>query len=339
MLHKKQHIICRAHQPDAIETLCAMPVTPINLTLFFSFWLLFIVIFAFKYQFMRKLLLFISFTGLSQLMSAQDTDSLFAVKKDGTWEIKYSAKARETARMLAKRFYVPEGQLEFANDEATMSKLTEGATVYIPVIKDNFFNIKPAPLKMKNVRELYYQVGSRDDIGILSSYSGVTKVEMRNWNELKGNTLKPGSVLFIGWVKMMVKDTTDPATLAAYPAPKKKVIIDTSGKVTVPGGLDTVYNSQTNNGLNVLTEKGTAVFFEKPGKSNIFYAFHNEAARGSVVKVFNPGSGKTIYVKVLGPLPDTKLYANSIIGISSGAKEALGVTDNRTWCELSYAAN
>jgi hypothetical protein len=58
-----------------------------------------------------------------------------------------------------------------------------------------------------------------------------------------------------------------------------------------------------------------------------------------VVKVFNPGSGKTIYVKVLGPLPDTKLYANSIIGISSGAKEALGVTDNRTWCELSYAAN
>lgn len=288
---------------------------------------------------MRKLLLLITlFTPVSSLF-AQETDSLFAVKKDGTWEIKYTAKARENAKMLAKRFYIPEGQMELANNEETMRKLNEGNTVYIPVTKDNFFNVKPAPLKMKNVRELYYTVGNKDDISIISNYSGVTKVEMRSWNELKGNTMKPGTVLFVGWVKMMAKDTTDPVSIAAYPAPKKKIVIDTSGKLPVPGGLDTVYNRQTNNGLNVLTEKGTAVFFEKPGKSTIYYAFHNEAARGTVIKVYNPGSGKTIYVKVLGSLPDTKLYANCIIGISNGAKEALGITDNKIWCELSYAAN
>lgn len=288
---------------------------------------------------MRKLLLLITlFTPVSSLL-AQETDSLFAVKKDGTWEIKYTAKARENARMLAKRFYIPEGQMELANNEETMRKLNEGNTVYVPVTKDNFFNIKPAPLKMKNIRELYYQVGNKDDISIISNYSGVTKVEMRSWNNLKGNTMKPGSVLFVGWVKMMSKDSTDPVSNTAYPAPKKKIVIDTSGKVPVPGGLDTVYNRQTNSGLNVLTEKGTAVFFEKPGKSTIYYAFHNEAARGTVIKVYNPGSGKTIYVKVLGSLPDTKLYANCIIGISNGAKEALGITDNKIWCELSYAAN
>ncbi len=269
----------------------------------------------------------------------QEPDSLFAIKRDSKWEIVYTVKARETAKMLAKRFYVPEGLMEEANDEGTMKKLTEGAKVYVPVIKENFSVVKPPPLSGKNIHELYYRVMPRDEINIIANYSGVTKVEIRNWNALKGNTLKPGEVLFIGWVKMMVKDSTDPATASAYPAPPKKKVVVDSTRVAVPGGLDSLFNTQTNNGLNVLTEKGTAVFFEKPGKNTIFYAFHNEAPRGTIVKVFNPGSGKTIYAKVLGPLPDTKLYANCIIGISDGAKEALGVNDNKAWCELSYAAN
>jgi LysM repeat protein len=285
---------------------------------------------------MLRYLLFILFCTPVTYLFGQGNDSLFAIKKDGAWEIKYTAKALETTRMLAKRFYIQEAQLE---DEGSMKKLAENDVIYIPVNRENFMVTKPPPLSMKNVHELYYRVVSRDDIGIISNYSGITKAEMRVWNELRGNTLKPGQVLFIGWVKMMDKDTTDPSTFAAYPIPKKKVVIDTSRNPPVPGGLDTIYNAQTNNGLNVLTEKGTVVFFEKPGKSAIYYAFHNEASRGSIIKVYNPGSGKTVYVKVLGPLPDTKLYANSIIGISDGAKEALGINDNKAWCELSYAAN
>jgi LysM repeat protein len=269
----------------------------------------------------------------------QESDSLFAVKRDASWEIRYTAKARENTRMLAKRFYIQEGQMEYSNSESTMRKLEEGATVYIPVVKENYMTVKPPPLSMKNVHELYYHVAPKDEIGIIANYVGITKVELRTWNNLRGNSLKVGQVLFIGWVKMMDKDTTNPITMTAYPIAKKKIVVDTSAREPVPGGLDTVYNAQTNNGLNVLTEKGTAVFFEKPGKSVIYYAFHNEVARGAIIKVFNPGTGKTIYAKVLGPLPDTKLYANSIIGISNGAKEALGIADNRAWCELSYAAD
>jgi hypothetical protein len=162
---------------------------------------------------------------------------------------------------------------------------------------------------------------------------------MRTWNNLHGNTLSEGEVLFIGWVKMMARDSTNPASQQAYFFPKKKPAADSLKKVPVPGGLDTIYNRQTNNGINVLTEKGTAVFFDKPGKNNIYYAFHNTTPPGGIIKVYNPGTGKTIYVKVLAKIPNTKLYANSIIGISNTAKEALGVTDNKAWCELSYSMN
>ena len=289
---------------------------------------------------MLKYLLAILFFMFGVNASAQENDSLFVVKKGAKWAIKYTVKPREYIRMLAKRFFISEGVLLYANDEEAIKKLAPGDIIYIPVTKENYLVSKPS-LNVNNIHDVYYHVAPKDDIGILSTYAGITKTDMRTWNNLKGNTLSVDQVLFVGWVRMMDKDSTNPESLAAYPSPKKKVIAVTTDTVKVPvlGGLDTVYNRQTNNGLNVLTEKGTAVFFEKPGKNNLYYAFHNETPRGSIIKVFNPGSGKTIYVKVIGPVPDTKLYANCIIGICDAAKEALGITDSKAWCELSYAAN
>ncbi len=268
---------------------------------------------------------------------AQTKDSLFASRRGANWGIKYFIKPGETMRMLAFRFYITEDQLAVANDFDDIKKLMPYSLVNIPVNRENYFTVKP-PLDIQNIRELYYKVGQRDDIGVISTYAGITKGTLRQWNNLHGNTLNEGEVLFIGWLKMFAFDTSNPENEKAYFIPRKKVTTD-SVKVKVLGGLDTVFNRQTANGVNVLTEKGTAVFFDKPGKNNVYYAFHNTTPPGGVIKVYNPGTGKTIYVKVLAKIPNTKLYANSIIGISNTAKEALGVTDTKAWCELTYAIN
>ncbi len=283
----------------------------------------------FKYLF----LLLCACAGFTTM--AQTNDSLFATHKGPSLTIKYTVKFGETLHMLAYRFNVSDGVIENANEPDILKKFTAGAVVSIPVTKENFYTTKQS---FSNVQELYYHVVTKDDIGLISTYAGVTKSQMRLWNNLHGNTLTEGQVLFIGWVKMISLDTSNPATQAAYPIYKKRPGRD-SVKARIPGNLDSVFNSQTNNGANVITEKGTAVFFDKPGKNNTFYAFHNTSPRGSVIRVYNPSTGKTIYVKVLGTIPDTKLYSGSIIGICNTAKEALGVTDNKAWCELSYSPN
>jgi hypothetical protein len=86
-------------------------------------------------------------------------------------------------------------------------------------------------------------------------------------------------------------------------------------------------------------DKGTAVFFDMPGKAkgNKFYAFHNLARRGTIIKIYNPGNDKVVFAKVLGPIPTTKQNHNSIIGISGGAKAKLGTNQTKLWCEVSYA--
>lgn len=237
--------------------------------------------------------------------------------------------------MVATRFYISDGMLENANDAGTIKKFQPGTEITIPVTAENYYVTKQP---FGDMKELYYHVTQKDDIGLLATYAGVTKSQMRTWNGLHGNTIVPDQVLFIGWVKMIPRDTASPVSMLAYPSFKKKATNDTARQVVL-GGLDSVYNRQTNSGTNVLTEKGTVVFFDKTGKNDVYYAFHNATQRGSIVKVYNPSSGKTVYVKVLGPIPQTKAYFNAIIGICSAAKEALGVTDNKAWCELSYSPN
>ncbi len=266
---------------------------------------------------------------------AQEQDSLKAIRKDGNWAIQYVVKPGEFIRMLALRFSLSENAIINANEPEKIRLIGPGSVIIIPIQPENYFTVKQP---LGNQSELYYKVAEKDDIGLLSTYSGVTKTQMRSWNSLKGNTLHPDQVLFIGWVKMIPRDTSNPATMMAYPSHKKKPAAD-SLKAPVSSGFDTVYARQTMNGQNILTEKGTAVFFEKAAKGGIYLAFHNTARRGTIIKVNNPGNGKYIYARVLGPIPETKQFSNSIIGISESAKDALGVSDNKAWCELSYSPN
>ena len=73
--------------------------------------------------------------------------------------------------------------------------------------------------------------------------------------------------------------------------------------------------------------------------TEMYFALHGTAPKGTIIKVYNPGTDKQVFVKVIGTLPGTKQYYNSIIGIAGGAKDVLGVTDEKAWCELKYAPN
>ncbi len=284
---------------------------------------------------LRYLFLF-SFSLITLQAAAQQQDSIFAMRKGAGLVIRYKAKSGETVAMLANRFHASQEKIESMSEVDGRKKLTPGTTLYIPVSNDNFTASKEAS-GIDHQEELYFRVGEKDNIALISMYAGVKKQEIIAWNSLHGNTLKEGQPVFIGWVKVVEKDSISLSNGLAYPSKKGRVIADTGRHAF--GELDSLYNIQTRNGSNVLNEKGTAVFFEKTGSNKIYFAFHNTTPRGAVIKVLNPGTGKAIYAKVLGPIPDTKQYANCVIGISNAAREALGVTDNKVWCELTYSPN
>ena len=104
------------------------------------------------------------------------------------------------------------------------------------------------------------------------------------------------------------------------------------------GGFEQTYLQQTGNGRNAVTEKGPGTWFRSNAVvgSGKYYALHNTAPRGTIVKVTNPLTGRSIYAKVLDAIPQLKANANLIIKLSDAAQDALGINEGRFYCELSY---
>src|ERR1700678_4031398 len=107
---------------------------------------------------MMRFLLIILFIISGFHAIAQPVDSLFAERKGATWYIKYTVKPGETAHMLATRFYISDGVLEYANDPDELKKLSPGTIISIPVTKDNFF-LHKTPLDGLHV--LYCHVAAK----------------------------------------------------------------------------------------------------------------------------------------------------------------------------------
>lgn len=102
--------------------------------------------------------------------------------------------------------------------------------------------------------------------------------------------------------------------------------------------LEIEWETQTDSGQNSTLAKGTAGFFPMNGHAvgAGIYAFHSTAARGTIIRVRNLNNNAVVFVKVLGPLPDSKRFAGCIIGLSDKMKVALGVRESKAFCELSY---
>jgi len=99
--------------------------------------------------------------------------------------------------------------------------------------------------------------------------------------------------------------------------------------------FESIYEQQIA-GKKPATEKGPGSWFKSNAGAGKYYALHNTASRGTIIKVTNPLNGRSIYAKVLEAIPQMKQNAGLIIKLSDSAIEALGTNETKFYCELSY---
>lgn len=126
-----------------------------------------------------------------------------------------------------------------------------------------------------------------------------------------------------------VEETASPVASTPAPAPVK------SAPVSSSSDFEQLYEQQTNGGKKTTSEKGPGTWF-KSNAVGKYYALHNTAPRGTIIKVTNPLNGKAVYAKVLDVIPQMKSNAGLIIKLSDGAMQALGSNETKFYCELSY---
>ncbi|MBK9636548.1 MAG: LysM peptidoglycan-binding domain-containing protein [Bacteroidetes bacterium] len=86
-----------------------------------------------------------------------------------------------------------------------------------------------------------------------------------------------------------------------------------------------------------VTEIGVATWLvEGDLNQNKFYALHRTAPVGSIIKVTNRMNNNSVFVKVVGTLPDTGDNNAAIIKITQAAAQRIGAIDQKFTAELSY---
>jgi LysM repeat protein len=288
----------------------------------------------------KKNLLFCAFFFcLLPLAKANIVDSLGLKKESSKTYIVYKMGNKQPVLSVLKRYNLSLAEFKQANPETDIP-VKSGEIVFIPLhYMDESTAVliqssKPAAIPVSAMAtEKKADEKKVDDEGIhivtakqsllsVANLHKVTMAEIRKWNNLTSDMLKEGQRL---WVSAPKTTVIDKATLLPSKNPTEEI---KSTEIVAP-------KEGTNpEGLKKTIETGIAELIDVPDNSGKYLALHKSAPIGTLVLVKNLANNQSIWVKVIGRLPnaDSKL----IIKLSPKAFERLNAVDKRIRAEISY---
>ncbi|HEV2830539.1 MAG TPA: LysM peptidoglycan-binding domain-containing protein [Hanamia sp.] len=114
--------------------------------------------------------------------------------------------------------------------------------------------------------------------------------------------------------------------------------VNKKGSINFSGGFfKGLYDQQTEKKSPVNANGSAGVFKSTSGwQDGKYYCFNNEAAPGTILKVTDNATGKSVYAKVLDAIPDIKQNEGLALVLSNAAAEELGSGESTFECALSF---
>ena len=279
-----------------------------------------------------KLTLLIAFLFALQFSTEASTlDSLGLKKENNKTFLLFKVGPKQSLFSILKRYNLSLSEFKSANTDVQIPVKT-GEIVYIPLHYLEESN--PAP---KVVEEKAAEIPKEAEIHIVAPKQGllsvanmhkVTMAELRKWNNLTSDRLQEGQRLIV----------SDPAgSTSAMSVDKSNLLPAKSAAPAAPAPAETVVAPAKEKGPEDIKKKietGIAELIDVPDNSGKFLALHRTAPIGTLVLVKNLTNNQSIWVKVIGRLPngDSKV----IIKLSPKAFEKLNAVDKRVRAEISY---
>ena len=117
---------------------------------------------------------------------------------------------------------------------------------------------------------------------------------------------------------------------------KQETVISKPGKRFNGGFFKGLYDTQSAASASVKEESGTAGVFKSTSgwDDGKYYCLHDTAPAGSIVKITNTATQKTVYAKVLDVMPDLKQNVGLMLRLSNAAADELGAGENNFDCTI-----
>ncbi len=230
---------------------------------------------------------------------------------------------KQTLFSLAQFYGLSVEELYYYNPGLKEKVIAVGQAIKVPIPNRAILRYKPKGYKPNKYASIYYVVKKGDTMFRISKlYFKMPADTITKRNKIWSETIKVGQLLHIGWISV-------DGVPADYHAAKGN---PTDRKINA---LKKLYDSEKGNKKE--KQQQGAAFWQKKSKQELdLYALHREATLNSIVQVTNPMSKVTVFVKVIGKIPDT-VYGNEIvIVLSPFAAKTLDAKDERFFVQVKY---
>jgi LysM repeat protein len=193
------------------------------------------------------------------------------------------------------------------------------------------------------VQKGVHEVAPKETMFSISKQYAVSIDDLRKWNNLDGNDLKVGQLIFVAPPKNQGEVVTSPSPSVVVAAPAVK---NETAAISTPSAPPSRSNETTSSQTITISENvkdgdeviqaGLAELIEGTEGNRKYLALHRTAPAGTILKVRNEMNNREVFVRVIGKLPDTALTSKLIIKVSRSAYDRLGAIDPRFRVEVTY---
>ena len=318
----------------------------------------------------------LSLTGLSATAATRPVaspDSIGVEYRGNKMLIKHRVMPGETLYGIARRYKVPVADIVGENPQVA-SSLVSGQVVLVPRVRVVLAPAtRPAvaastgspaaralPADARGNRT--YVVRPGQTLFSIAQRYGVATAELIRLNRLPAaGTVRAGQTLVIvpaaapattaATVAVAAKPTVAPAAAVAVPpvapspaarpeeadkAPEKPAapVVATPGSVA-PVAAENQPPEHADEIVSRVSESGLAAVIDGASTEK-YLALHKTAPVGTIMQVRNIMNGQSVYVRVIGKLPDTGENSNVLVRLSPRAVQRLATPDARFRVETSY---
>ncbi len=284
-------------------------------------------------------------------------DSIGQEMRGGQRFVRHRVAQGETMFALSRRYHVSVDQITAANPQLKAG-LGIGVIVLIPrpggeaPSKTTAARItaSPTPTSGGSAPERYTVAKGETLFGIARRYN-LSPAELILLNRLPaGGAVRVGQELLLrsaeaGAAPSAAEPTAaTPRPAAPEPAapkinPAKEAQIATVTTVAPADRREEVAEARTPTRASELVGRKTDVGIAAPivsSGTDKYLALHKTAPVGTIMQVKNQMNGQSVYVRVIGVLPDTGENDNILVRLSPRAVQKLGTNDSKFRVETSY---
>ena len=284
-------------------------------------------------------------------------DSVGLKKEGGKSFVLFKVEPKQTLFSIVKRYGSSVAEFKAANPGISES-INVGQTIKIPYKGFSTASIPkytPAPppvvtpvtpTSIETVKMVSHVVEPSQGLYAVATKYKITMADLRKWNNLTTDQLTAGQVLIVDAQEYeRAKRAGDlPAKGEVVKVEDTNMGNNSGGSVVVQKPVEEPSNgevktssetSKTSSGYRKTVETGLAELIDVEDKSGKYLALHRSAPTGTLVNVKNTSNGQSIWVKVIGKLPDVG-SDRVIIKLSPRAFEKLNPSDKRIRTEISY---